>query len=59
MHLDDTFASHGIDNLVAVEPRGRVGKELAGNLVMSGTLTRQTTMRDVVKDIAERRVAPR
>ena len=57
VHLDDTFASYGVDSAVAVEIRSWVGKELGGMLVVSEILTRQTTNRDVVKEIIEKRVA--
>ena len=55
VHLDDTFASHGVDSLVAVEIRSWIGKELGEKLVVSEILTGQTTMRDVVKEIVEKK----
>ena len=57
VRLDDTFASHGVDSLVAVEIRSWVGKELEGKLVVSEILTGQATIKDVVKEIVEKRGA--
>ena len=52
VHLDDTFASHGVDSLVAVEIRSWVGKELDAKLVVSDILNGQTAIKDVVRHIA-------
>ena len=53
VQLDDTFASHGVDSLVAVEIRSWVGKELGAKLVVSEILNASTTIRDVLKGFVE------
>ena len=57
VHMEDTFASHGVDSLVAVEIRSWVGKELGGKLVVSEILNAQATVKDVVRGIVDSRLS--
>ena len=56
VRLDDTFASHGVDSLVAVEIRGWVMKELGGKLAVSEILNGQKTIKDVLEETVESRL---
>ena len=55
VHLDDTFVSHGVDSLIAVEIRGWVSKELGGKLLVNEILGEKMSVRDLVGKIVDGR----